>query len=72
MREHNEAAVEMYKKMGYSIYRRVVEYYSDSPWEETGKGPEDAFDMRKPMSRDVGRKYVREGGEGFRVRPEEM
>ena len=34
----------MYKKMGYSVYRVVLGYYS---------GTEDAYDMRKPLSRDV-------------------
>ena len=70
VREGN-AAVDMYRGMGYSVYRRVVDYYSDDP---TGrkKGGEDAFDMRKPLSRDVARKYVRENGEEFRVSPEEL
>ena len=72
MREGNDAAVAMYRKLGYSVYRRVVEYYSDSPWEETGRGPEDAFDMRKSMTKDSGGRYVREGGEEFRVGPEEI
>ena len=34
----------MYKKLGYSIYRQVIGYYS---------GEEDAFDMRKALSRDT-------------------
>ena len=34
----NKSAITMYEKMGYSIYRRVLGYYS---------GEEDAFDMRK-------------------------
>jgi N-terminal acetyltransferase B complex catalytic subunit len=42
----------------YSVYRRVVNYYNDG---------EDAFDMRKPLSRDKDRKHVRENGEEFRV-----
>ena len=33
--------------MGYSVYRQVIGYYS---------GEEDAYDMRKPLSRDVDRK----------------
>lgn len=35
----------MYEALGYSVYRRVLSYYS-------GAAPEDAFDMRKPMPRD--------------------
>jgi N-terminal acetyltransferase B complex catalytic subunit len=49
--------------MGYSVYRRVVAYYNDG---------EDAFDMRKPCSRDVRRETVREGGEEERVSPEDV
>ena len=36
-------------QLGYSIYRQVLEYYS---------GEEDAYDMRKAMPRDVGKKSV--------------
>jgi N-terminal acetyltransferase B complex catalytic subunit len=47
VRKSNALAIDMYSKMGYSIYRRVIGYYS---------GEEDAYDMRKPLSRDVDRK----------------
>ena len=43
----NQLAIDMYTKMGYSVYRQVIGYYS---------GEEDAYDMRKPLSRDVERK----------------
>lgn len=56
-------AQELYKKMGYSVYRRVVSYYQDD---------EDAFDMRKPLSRDKDRDTVREGGEDIHVDPNEV
>jgi len=46
VRVSNQTAVDMYKKMGYVIYRRVLEYYSGEP-------SEDAFDMRKPLDRDI-------------------
>jgi N-terminal acetyltransferase B complex catalytic subunit len=49
--------------MGYSVYRRVKEYYNDG---------EDAFDMRKPLKRDVQRGTVREGGEDVAVMPEDV
>jgi N-terminal acetyltransferase B complex catalytic subunit len=39
----------MYEGFGYSVYRRVLGYYS---------GNEDAFDMRKAMPRDVARASV--------------
>ncbi|KAF3040271.1 N-terminal acetyltransferase [Didymella heteroderae] len=63
VRASNEGAQELYRKMGYSVYRRVVDYYNDG---------EDAFDMRKPLSRDKGRDTVREGGEEFRVGAEDV
>ncbi len=49
--------------MGYSVFRRVVDYYNDG---------EDAFDMRKPLSRDGRRETVREGGEDVRVGAEDV
>lgn len=70
VRESNATALNLYKGMGYSVFRRVVEYYSDDP---TGrKAGEDAFDMRKPLSRDKKRQHVRKNGENFRVAPEDI
>jgi len=63
VRASNEIAKELYRKMGYSVFRRVVDYYNDG---------EDAFDMRKPLSRDKGRETVREGGEECRVGAEDV
>ena len=36
VRVSNQVAVDMYTKLGYSVYRRVIEYYS-------GERDEDAF-----------------------------
>ena len=67
VRESNSVAIGMYEKMGYSVYRRVLEYY-------TGSGAavkdEDAFDMRKAMSRDSEGKSVIPLNRP--VRPEEL
>ncbi|KAG9516810.1 acyl-CoA N-acyltransferase, partial [Aureobasidium melanogenum] len=63
VRVENTAAIELYKKMGYSVYRRIVDYYNDGS---------DAYDMRKPLSRDTKRATVREGGEEIRVDPAEV
>ncbi len=41
----------MYEKFGYTVYRRVLEYY-------TGTNPEDALDMRKALPRDVYKKSI--------------
>jgi N-terminal acetyltransferase B complex catalytic subunit len=43
VRVSNVVAIQMYRGMGYTVYRRVLRYYD---------GDEDAFDMRKPLSRD--------------------
>ena len=39
----------MYRKFGYSVYRTVLGYY-------TGVDPEDGYDMRKALPRDVQKK----------------
>uniref|UniRef100_A0A7S4B6I5 N-acetyltransferase domain-containing protein n=1 Tax=Chrysotila carterae TaxID=13221 RepID=A0A7S4B6I5_CHRCT len=49
VRQSNGVAINFYKKLGYSIYRRVLGYYS---------GSEDAYDMRKALSRDVEKKSI--------------
>lgn len=49
VRESNKVAIDMYKRMGYSIYRQVIGYYS---------GEEDAYDMRKALPRDVDKKSI--------------
>ena len=45
VRASNENAIQMYQKMGYSTYRRVLNYYG------SGDG-EDALDMRKSTKKD--------------------
>ena len=49
VRPSNFQAVSMYKNLGYIVYRRVLGYYS---------GEEDAYDMRKALSRDAQRKSM--------------
>lgn len=49
VRRSNQLAIDMYSKMGYSVYRQVIGYYS---------GEEDAYDMRKALSRDVDKKSI--------------
>lgn len=55
----------------YSVFRRVVNYYSDDPTGLSESG-EDAFDMRKPCSRDKKLEHVRDKGEDFLVSPEDV
>ncbi|KAI5303433.1 hypothetical protein KEM56_007547 [Ascosphaera pollenicola] len=47
VRASNKIAVDMYQKMGYTVFRRVKNYYCDDPSGMSEEG-EDAFDMRKP------------------------
>ncbi|NXX82257.1 NAA20 acetyltransferase, partial [Urocolius indicus] len=54
VRVSNQVAVNMYKQLGYSVYRTVLEYYSAS----SGEPDEDAYDMRKALSRDTGKKSI--------------
>ncbi|KAK7030383.1 N-alpha-acetyltransferase 20 [Paramarasmius palmivorus] len=58
----NNIAIEMYEGMGYSVYRRVREYYGSLGIGKGGRDEEDAFDMRKPLSRDPEQRSIRENG----------
>ena len=53
VRVSNTVAIEMYKQRGYEIYRTVIGYYS---------GEEDAYDMRKPLKRDINRESLKDAG----------
>ncbi|KAG9287745.1 hypothetical protein G9A89_004148 [Geosiphon pyriformis] len=66
VRVSNTVAIGMYKKFGYSVFRRVIGYYS------SGDEEEDAFDMHKPLPRDVNRESVNENGENTFVKPEDL
>ncbi|KAK0922590.1 N-alpha-acetyltransferase 20 [Friedmanniomyces endolithicus] len=63
VRVENEAAIKLYEKMGYSIFRRISDHYNDGS---------DAFDMRKPLKRDKQRKTVRPNGENIKIDPTEV
>ena len=43
VRKSNKLAQQMYNRLGYIIYREVLNYYS---------GEENAYDMRKSLRRD--------------------
>ena len=49
VRMSNLLAINMYKKFGYIVYRRVIGYYA---------AEEDAYDMRKAMTRDKEKKSM--------------
>jgi N-terminal acetyltransferase B complex catalytic subunit len=48
VRAGNTVAINMYRKLGYSVYRRVLSYYGGGGRD----AEEDALDMRKALSRD--------------------
>eukprot|EP00093_Oithona_nana_P012813 12813.XXX_771250_770665_1 [CDS] Oithona nana genome sequencing. len=49
VRVSNTVAINMYKNLGYTVYRTVLQYYS-------GDVDEDAYDMRKALSHDKQKK----------------
>ena len=51
VRVSNKVAIGMYRKFGYSVYRSVLGYY-------TGTDPEDGYDMRKALPRDIDKKSI--------------
>ncbi|KAL1840368.1 hypothetical protein VTJ49DRAFT_541 [Mycothermus thermophilus] len=71
VRVSNTRAINFYKSMGYSVYRVVKDYYGEHATDPT-KSSEDAYDMRKPMKRDVKREHVREDGEKHEVQPTDV
>ncbi|OMJ20128.1 N-alpha-acetyltransferase 20 [Smittium culicis] len=48
VRPSNIVAVNMYKRLGYVVYRRILDYY----WSSDNIPSEDGFDMRKALSHD--------------------
>jgi len=72
VRKSNKVAQSLYQGLGYSVYRRVKEYYSEDFGDGDDTGGEDAYDMRKPLGREGSGKYVRERGEEFEVLPEDV
>lgn len=71
----NKLAINLYEKLGYSVYRRVIGYYGgeyEYPIDtSTINDLKDAYDMRKSMKRDEG-KSVRKDGREHRVLPHEV
>ena len=51
VRVSNSVAITMYENLGYTVYRKVLQYYS-------GDKDEDAYDMRKALSRDTNKMSV--------------
>lgn len=85
VRKSNDGAQRLYRGLGYSVWRTVVGYYTDTAMDSKGKGKgpgggeedddddeeggEDAYDMRKSCKRDTEGKFVRKNGERVKVDP---
>ncbi|KAK8854690.1 hypothetical protein IAR55_003429 [Kwoniella newhampshirensis] len=72
VRCNNHRAIEMYEKMGYSVYRRVVDYYQGMEGVGSTADELDGFDMRKSMPRDTSGRYVRSNGRDILVSPDQV
>lgn len=70
----NSTARQLYEKLGYSVYRRVIGYYGSKYPEDRNHLDDqiDAFDMRKALPRDEIRETVRENGDKVYVLPQEI
>ena len=70
----NSLAKRMYEKLGYSVYRRVIGYYSryDPKHISEINDEVDAFDMRKSLPADVNNVTVRENGDKVYVLPKDV
>ncbi|KAF9462693.1 N-acetyltransferase [Collybia nuda] len=68
----NTVAINMYEGLGYSVYRRVREYYGNLGIGKGGRDEEDAFDMRKPLSRDPHQRSIRMNGRDMLVRAQDV
>ncbi|KAK3308881.1 acyl-CoA N-acyltransferase [Chaetomium strumarium] len=71
VRVSNHKAIAFYKSMGYSVFRVVKDYYGEHSSDPT-LSSEDAYDMRKPMKRDVKKEHIREDGEKHEVTPADV
>lgn len=67
VRASNTAAIIMYQRLGYAVFRRVLGYYGGG-----GDGSEDAFDMRKACARNASRKVDASVPLRRPIRPQEM
>ncbi|KOS17349.1 N-alpha-acetyltransferase 20 [Escovopsis weberi] len=71
VRSSNERAINFYKRLGYSVFRVVKDYYGNHAT-DPDQSTEDAFDMRKSMKRDKRGEHVRADGEEHIVEPHDV
>jgi N-terminal acetyltransferase B complex catalytic subunit len=70
----NTLARQMYEKLGYSVYRRVIGYYGKEMPTDRNRVDDkiDAFDMRKLLPLDTKKETVRKDGDKVYVLPYEI
>lgn len=70
----NTLARQMYEKLGYSVYRRVIGYYGKEMPTDRNRVDDmiDAFDMRKLLPLDTKKETVRRNGDKVYVLPYEI
>jgi len=73
VRASNKVAIEMYRKLGYDIYRTVNKYYSSS-LDQSGEDAYGTFytytDLRKSLSRDPTKETSKPTGK--RIEPDQL
>lgn len=74
VRVTNTLALQLYEKLGYSIYRRVLGYYGRTlPQDRNQVNDEiDGYDMRKLLPADVKNETVRENGHKVYCLPQDV
>lgn len=74
VRVKNTLAIQLYEKLGYSVFRRVVGYYGKTLPEDRNKLNDDidGFDMRKALPADVDKVTIRENGHKVYILPQEI
>ncbi|EGV64271.1 hypothetical protein CANTEDRAFT_113895 [Yamadazyma tenuis ATCC 10573] len=74
VRVTNTLALQLYEKLGYSIYRRVVGYYGRNLPQDTKHLDDeiDGYDMRKSLPADVNDETIRLNGHKVCVLPQDV
>ena len=74
VRVTNALALQLYEKLGYSVYRRVVGYYGrDLPQDRNKLNDSiDGFDMRKLLPADINNETIRDDGKKVYALPQEI
>ena len=67
VRPSNSIAQKMYRRLGYEVYQSVDKYYSPNTRSENS---EDAYDMRKSLSKDVTKELMQPTGK--KIKPSEL